>query len=197
MMIKILAGASLALGCYIAAFNWYSIYASHKSGRNVSPAPLFGALLLCLGLLGFQQTRPYAWVGIVADYGTLILIMALPMLAWESWTTSKFNLLHRFLSDVNGRRDDIRLFKRGRFTITTAYDPPVPCNDQGALAVSRGRVGTWTVNGEGFCLEGYGEGRKLLIKKRDDALFTEEENYPDSKKYQQDRMGGLTLKQLR
>ncbi len=142
------------LGGYIAAMNWYSICASHRSHRNVSPVPLFGALLLVLGLLGFEQTKPYAWVGVLADYGTLALFIALPMLAWESWTTSRFNLLHRFLSDAGGRRDDIRLFKRGRFTIKTEYDPPVPCNEHGALAVSQGRVGTWRRDGDSFCLEG-------------------------------------------
>jgi len=73
-MIKILAIVSLVLGGYIAVLNWYSIYASHKTNRNVSAIPLFGGLFLVLGLLGFQGTKPYVWAGILADYGTLILI---------------------------------------------------------------------------------------------------------------------------
>ena len=195
-MIKILATASLVLGCYFAVFNWYSFYASHKSNRNVSPVPLFGALFLVLGLLGFQATKSYAWAGILADYGTLTLIFAIPMLVWESWTTSSFNLMHRFRSDVHGRRDDIRLFKRGKFTIKTEYDPPVACNGHGALAVSQGRVGRWRRDGAGYCLEGYGEDRITRITKQGDGLITEEENYPNSNEFQHDRMGGLTLKQM-
>lgn len=184
------------LGGCIAVLNWYSIYASHKSNKNVSPVPLFGALFLVLGLLGFQGTKPYAWAGILADYGTLTLIFAIPMLAWESWTTSRINLMHRFLSDAHGRRDDIRLFKRGLLTIKTEYDPPVACNGHGALAVSQGRVGTWRKDGDNFCLEGYGEVRMTKITKQGDGFITEEENYPNSNEYQHDRMGGLTLKQL-
>jgi hypothetical protein len=154
MMIKIFAGASLVLGGSIAAMNWYSIYVSYKSNRNVSPVPLLGAFFLVLGLLGFPQTRPLAWAGIVADYGTLALIRTLPMLVWDSWATSRFNLLHRFLSDANRRRDDIRLFKRGKFTIKTYYDPPVTSNEHGAFAVSQSRVGTWRPDGDSFCLGG-------------------------------------------
>lgn len=195
-MIKILAGASIALGGSIAVLNWYSIYASHKSERDVTAVPLLGAFFLVVGLLGFEQSRPYAWLGILADYGTLIMFVAIPMLARDSWTTSRLNLLHRFLSDANGRRDDIKLFKRGKFTIKTDYDPPVPSNEHGALAVSQGRVGTWRTDGDTFCLEGYGEDRILRISNRNGELITEEENYPDGNQFQHDRMGGLTLKQL-
>lgn len=196
MMIKILSAASLVLGSYIAVLNWYSLYASHKSNRNVSPVPIFGAFFLVLGSLGFQHTKPYAWVGILADYGTLTLILATPKLVWDSWTTSRMNLLHRFLSDANGRRDDIRLFKRGKFTIKTEYDSPVSCNEQGAHAVSQGRVGTWREDGDSFCLEGYGEDRVTRIKKQDGGFVTEEENYRESNEFQYDRLGGLKLTQL-
>lgn len=195
-MIKILAGISLALGAYIAVFNWRTINTSDQSDRNVSSIPLFGALFLCLGLLGFQPTRPYAWAGILADFGTLSLLVVLPILAWESWTTSRFNRLHRFHSNANGRRDDIQLFKRGKFTISTEYHTPVACNAQGALVVSQGRVGTWRKDGDAFLLEGYGEDRMLRIKKQGEGFVTEEENYPDSNEYQHDRMGGLALKRL-
>jgi len=195
-MIKILAGICLAFGGYIAVMNWYTIYASHKSGRNVSPIPLLGACFLVLGLCGFQQTKPYAWAGILVDYGTLVLMLVIPSLVWESWTTSRINLLHRFLSDFDGRRDDIRLFKRGRFTIKTEYNPPVPCNPHGALAMSQGRIGTWTHDGDVFCLVGYGESRTMKIMQKDGLFITVEMNYPDSNEFKHDRMGGLTLKKV-
>jgi len=195
-MIKVLAGISLAVGGYIAVMNWYSIYASHKAGRNVSAIPLVGAWFIVLGLHGFQQTKPYAWAGILVDYGTLALILAIPALAWESWTISRINLLHRFLSDSNGRRDDIRLFKRGKFTIKTEYNPPVPCNTHGALAMSLSRVGTWTNDCDAFCLSGYGEDRTMKIMQKDGLFITVEMNYPDSNEFKHDRLGGLTLKKV-
>ena len=175
-MIKVLAGLSLAFGGYIAGMNWYSIYASHKAGRNVSSIPLVGAWFIVLGLCGFQQTKPYAWAGILVDYGTLTLMLAIPSLARESWTISRIKLLHRFLSVSNGRRDDIRLFKRGKFTIKTEYNPPVPCNTHGALAVSQGRTGTWTTDRNAFCLSGYGEDRTMKILPKDGLFITWKEN---------------------
>jgi len=118
------------------------------------------------------------------------------MIVREEWATSRINLMHRFLSDAHGRRDDIQLFKRGKFTIKTVYDPPVACNAHGVPIMSQGRVGTWRVDGDSYCLEGYGEDRMTRITKLGDGFITEEENYPNSNKFQHDRMGGLTLKQL-
>ncbi|MBM9520827.1 hypothetical protein JWG39_13470 [Desulforhopalus vacuolatus] len=197
MMITILTGLSIALGGYIAIMNWYTIYASYTSEKNVSSVPFFGAFFLVLGLLGFPLTSRYAWAGILVDYGTLVLLLALPMLAWDSWTTSRFNLLYRFLADADGRRDDIRMFKRNKFTIKTDYDPPIPGDEHGALVLSQGRVGKWLTAGDSFCLEGYEEDRILRIRKNDGEFITEEENYPDNNEFQHDRMGGLILKQLK
>jgi hypothetical protein len=196
MIIKLLATASLILGCLIAVSNWYSIYASHRFDRNVSPVPIFGALLLALGMLGFQQTRPYAWAGILADWGTIAFILAVPDMTWEAWTTSRLNLLHRFTSEINGRYDDIRLFKRGKFTIKTEYTPPIPCNKHGACITSQGRIGSWKLDGECFYLEGYADSRVTKIKNEDGDYITEEDDYPDSEEFQYDRMGGLRLDRI-
>ena len=196
-MIRILAAVAIALGALIALFNWYSIYASHKTGRHVSPAPLLGGLLLVLGLLGLRETRAYAWLGVVADYGTLVLIIAVPTMIWEAWSTSSINLVHRFLSDADGRRDDIRLFKRGKFTINSEHNPPVPCNTHGALAVSRGFVGTWREESQGFVLEGYGENRVLRMHNAGGGYRTTEENYPEDREFPVDRLDSLELKKLK
>lgn len=196
-MIKILATGSLVIGVCFAVLNWYSIYASRKSNKNVSPIPLFGALFLVLGLLGFQETKPYAWAGILADYGTLNLIFAIRLLACELWMTSRINLMHRFLSNAQGRRDDIRLFKRGKFIIKTEYNPPVACNGHGALIVSQSRTGTWSEDGDSYYFKGYKDDRMTKITKQGDEFITEEEHYPNSNEFQHDRMGGLTLKRLK
>lgn len=196
MIIKILAAIALVIGGLLIISNGYSIYASRKSGRYVSPVPLIAALFLGVGLFGFEQTRPYAWVGIVIDYGTIILIFAIPKLLWESWMLSSFNLVHRFSSETDERRDDIKLFKRRKFTINTKYDPPVPSDEHGTLAVSKGRTGTWRQEGEVYLLEGYEKDYVLKILKDHDQFKSEEENYPKNREFQYDRLGNLKLKQL-
>lgn len=196
-MTSILATIAIALGALIALFNWYSIYASHKSGHHVSPAPLLGGFLLVLGLVGFPETRAYAWLGIVADYGTILVIFAVPALIWEVWSTSSMNLVHRLVADSGGRHDDIRLFKRGKFTIKSEHDPPVPCNEHGALAVSRGFVGVWRKESRGFVLEGYGGDRILRIIHADGVYRTREENYPEDQAFPVDRLDSLQLKKMK
>jgi hypothetical protein len=195
-MIGILSVIAIVLGALIALFNWSSIFASKKAGRRVSPVLLIGGVLLVLGLLGLEATRAYAWVGVVADFGTLIFLLAIPAIMWDSWSTSSVNLVHRFLSDAGGRRDDICLFKRGKFTISSEHHPPVPVNRQGAMGVGRGFVGTWREEPEGFVLERYGENRVLRIRHVDGVYRTTEQNYPQDREFPVDRLDALELKKL-
>ncbi|MEW6359630.1 MAG: hypothetical protein AB1696_25055 [Planctomycetota bacterium] len=196
-MIQILAAVALILGAFLAGLNWYSILASRRQGRFVSPIPILGGGLLVLGLLGFERTRPYAALGILADYGTLGLFLAMPVILWEAWCTSSANLVHRFVSDRDGRRDDIRLFRRGRLAIDTRYDPPAQSNAQGALAVSRGFVGRWRAEGDGFVLEGYHEGRILRIREADGGYITTETGGPSDPEFDVYRLDGLRLEKVR
>ncbi len=192
-----IAVISLVLGSLIALSNWYSIYASRRTGRFVSAVPVLGATLLVIGLLGFPETRAYAWVGIIADYGTIILIVAAPRMIWEAWATCSRNVVHRFVSDSNGRRDDIRLFERGWFTIRSEHNPPVPCNDHGAMIASSGFVGTWRKQSGGFVLDGYAENRVLQITKFDGHYETREQGYPEDRAFPVDRFDSLELIKLK
>ena len=195
-MTSVLAALALSAGVFLAVFNWYAFYASARSDRQVSPVPLLGGLLLFFGLIGFEQTRSYAWLGIATDFGTLMLVYAIPSVCWEVWTTSSANLVHRFVSEAQGRRDDIKLFQRAKFTIETVYDPPVPAGDHGAFAVSLRRTGSWRREAAEFVLDGYGEDRILRIRKHGDGFRTEELNYPDRQADQADRLDSLDLKRI-
>ena len=196
-MIRILATIAITLGALIALFNWFSTYKSHRTGRHISPLPILGGLLLVLGFLGFPRARAYAWLGIVADYGTISLILAIPSMIWDAWSTSSFNLVHNFESNSGGRQDDIRLFKMGKFTIRCEYEPPVPCNEHGALITSRGFIGTWREHSRGFVLERYAENRVLRILNSNGQYQTTEENYPEDQAFPVDRFDSLELRQLK
>jgi hypothetical protein len=156
-----------------------------------------GGLLLCWGLLGFEGTRPYAWIALIIDYGTVATVLAIPVLILDAWSTSSANVVHRFVSGSNGRSDDFRLFKRGKFTIKSQHNPPSPDNEHGALIVSRGFVGTWSTAPEGYLLEGYGEDRVLRIVVDGGKVTTIEENYPVDAPFPVDRLGALQLKRLK
>jgi len=192
-MIKILAIVAILLGALIALSNLFSAWISRKTGRNVPPVPLVGGILLTLGLLGFSETRPYAWLGLIADYGTLGLILAIPFLVRDAWSTSSINLAHQFVSFSSGRRESICLFKNGIFTIELEHDPPVQSDDYGALALSQGLTGTWREEGTGFLLEAYAEDRLLRILDDGGTYRTREENYPEDQKFPIDRLDALYL----
>lgn len=200
MILKILAIIALLLGSWIVLLNWHSIYATRKSGRFVSPVPLLGTLLLALGLLAFHRTRSYAWIAVLADYATLALIYSLPAIMRDEWQTSVFNLIHRFTCECNGRRDDIRLFKRSRFTIECRHEPPAPCDDKGdnGVKVSQyGFVGNWHEQADGFRLEGYAGERALVIRRGNQGYTTEETGYPPDRRFPYDQLDDLELAEVR
>jgi hypothetical protein len=196
-MIKILSIIALALGGNLAIHNWYSIYASRKSNRFVTTIPFFGGALLFAGLMGFTQTRPYALLGFILDYGTLIIIYSIPTFIKETWHTSSFNLKHMFTSEDGGRKDDIRLFKNSNFTIRCIHKPLVQCDEHGALIQGYGFEGKWLELEGTFRLEGYSGERVLEIRKEETGFITIEQNYPQDKKFNYDKLGGRKLQVIK
>lgn len=196
-MVKAYAIAAIVLGVLISVLNWYTLYSSHRRQQHVSPVPLLGGLLLVFGLLSFGEMRCFAWIGLLADYGTLVFLFALPVLLRELWQTSRFNLVHWFVSDQAGRHDDIRLFRSGRFIIRSNYNPPAPCNQAGALIQSVGLVGRWQTTSDGFRLEGYSGDRVLEIQLSNGLYVTEEKNYPADREPPYDKFDARLLTKLK
>jgi hypothetical protein len=74
----------LSFGGLVSLANWAALVQSMLRRRFVSAVPLFGAALLAAGLLLHPRSRPYAWLAVVLDYGTLALLIALPRLIREA-----------------------------------------------------------------------------------------------------------------
>lgn len=138
----VIAYILMALGARMCLLNWGTLIASWRSKRCVSPVPFVGALPLGYGMSLLSETRAYAWLALIVDYGTLAVILPLPYLAFEARSTSRVNLLHRFTSKAAGRSVTIKLFRRRVAVISVEFDPPVPC-EYGACIKSFRRVGTW------------------------------------------------------
>ena len=102
-------------------------------------------------------TRPFAWVALLVDYGTLAFLLALPRMADELWSTSRFNLLEEFAGRRDNRRVCLRLFRRGVFTLEyEIHRPP------GEFGLTRaGTIGSWKRE----------QSRLLLDRGGDSAVF--------------------------
>jgi hypothetical protein len=191
----IVAFALIAFGGLMCLLNWGALVASWRSKRFVSAVPLVGALPLGAGLLLLPETRPFAWLALIADYGTLILIIALPWIAYEFWSTSRINLLHSFTTNAKEHAVAIKLFRRQIAVISAEFDPPIPCDDHDARIQSFGLVGKWSLTESGFSISGYALDRQLLVSKQDGAYATIELNYPSDKKYKYDCLDGLVVQE--
>ncbi len=117
MLLRILAALLIAIGGLIIVCNWLTSLQTHRSGRNHSAIPLFGVAFTGTRLWLLYTARHWAWVPFLADDGTLLLLVALPTLAYQEWQTSRFNLL----TEYQGQRDILtaraRLFRRGHCTV--------------------------------------------------------------------------------
>jgi hypothetical protein len=191
----VVAYALIAFGGLMSLLNWGTVVASWRSKRFVSAVPLIGAVPLGCGLALLPETRPFVWLALVADYGTLVLIIALPRIAYEFWSTSRINLLHSFSTDAKGRRITIKLFRRQIAVISAEFDPPIPCNDYEARVQSFGLVGAWVPTESGFSINGYASDRQLVISKQNGVYATTELNYPNDKKYKYDCLDGLEVQE--
>jgi hypothetical protein len=140
---------------------------------------LVGGILLAVGFLGFETTRPYWWIAIFIDFGTLALLLAMPTILSEMWAHSDRNSLHTFGSTIDDRTVNVRLFKNGDCVINISFDPPRPYGEHGSLAVSAGFVGKWHSCDGDFAVNEYAGGRTLRILWTAGERYTLAEACPD------------------
>jgi len=187
----------LVLGGLLSASNWITLFLWFRWRQHASVVPLLGGVMLMVGLIMIKSTRPFAWAGLLADYGTLILLWSLPKIFCELWQTSRFQIVHQFISEQAGRRDDIRLFKSGIFTIQSVCIPPILCNSAGVLIQSFGLIGRWHDMGENFRLDGYREQRTLVIRQSSDKYTATEIGYPLACQYPYDAFDGREMTKIK
>jgi hypothetical protein len=187
----------IAIGSLLSLLNWATLVASLRSKRFVSAVPLIGAIPLGCGLALLPETRAFAWLALIADYGTLALIIALPRLAHECWSISRFNLLQNFTGKSGERQITIKLFRRQIAVISAKFDPPALCNDYGVRVASFGMVGTWAPTESGFSISGYASDRQLLVSQENGVYTATELNYLADTEYKYDCLDGLVVQEQR
>ena len=185
---------AIILGGLISLVNWVYFYRSWKTKKHISSIPLVGAILVVFGLFQFTETRMYAWIGIVVDYGTLVFICSIPFLMREFWSTSRVNLIREYDGTSSTTQHNLRLYKNGVFVIESKVDSPRPANEYGALIASFGFQGKWAEIGSSITLNEYAEGRTLNLQDMNGKLISREANYPDDKEHQYDSLDGIEFR---
>lgn len=155
----------ILLGGLIALLNGMTIYRRCRTGRFSSTVPILGALFLGMGLYLMPKTRPYAWMALFLDPGTVSLLVSLPKVAREFWSTSRFNLEREYEGRSGPWHVRLRLFRKGIFTLRVDRDK---ADRQEAGLISAGITGTWRMEKE----------RLILLSEGQDAVF---ERMPDAR----------------
>ncbi len=196
MIMKVVAIITIILGGLVSLGNWGTLYQSWRTKHFVSSVPLVGAILLCLGLLYFDITRPYAWLGLIADYGTIVFICSIPFLAKQFWGTSTFNLAREYIGNSNDKSFRLKLFKKGIFTIESKVDMKKIDINYGAC-IGFGLTGKWHESNNIITLTDYADNRMVILKKKDDKYLSEETNYPKDKKNPYDCLDAIEFKVIK
>ena len=171
--------------------NWASLIQSAITKRFISPVPLIGALFLGLGLYYFENSRPYAVLSIIVDYGTLALILSLPCLTREFWKTSRFNLIRTYVANSQNAKYELGLYRKGVFVINVKFEPPLTANEHGAKVSELGFQGKWEEGKDVIECREYADDRVLKLIDKGDIYLAEESNYPQDRKYRHDHLNGI------
>jgi hypothetical protein len=99
-------------------------------------------------MLLIPTTRPYAWAAVLVDYGTLTLLLALPRIIAETWSTSRYNLVEEYIGDRGIKTVHLRLFRKGVFAIEQRFRRQA--GDFGLI--EGGTIGKWERKGDRLTL---------------------------------------------
>ena len=170
-----LAYTLIAVGGVFSLFNWASIFVSTQS-RFVSPALFAGTAPLLIGLLLLPETRSLWWIAVLADYGTLSLLLAIPWLVREGWSTSSFRLAEELFHQSQGLQVTIRLY-RSSVALLEISQPMRDLQDPEPHLVLNRLRGQWESEKNEVRISQY-QGDRLLILRptREQSLLTQELN---------------------
>jgi hypothetical protein len=190
-ILPIVAATFLLLGGLICAGNaWWAIQVALR-GSRASAVPLLGAVFLGLGLVLLPATRPWCWVAVLVDAGTLQFLRYLPSLLRERRRTSAAQLLADFRTVDGERRISLRLFRTGVFVLR--LDRALP---PGTLGLTqRNDTGTWQRAGDRLRLESTsGESATLEFAPAPDGeVAAVREGFPTWDQEPATRLAGLRL----
>jgi hypothetical protein len=166
------AGILLALGAALSALNWSTVIRYWYTGRHSSPVPLFGAAFLAGGAWMLPAVRPYAWMAMFLDFGTLALLLGIPFLAREFWSTCRLNLREEYVGRRTATTVHVRLYRRNVLVVHWDFLPPP--GYVGLVGMSR--TGTWERLAERLILR-LGEDRAVFGTEADGRTLHQLEGF--------------------
>lgn len=132
--------------------NGLTVLRRRRTGRFHSTVPLIGAGFLGAGLFLLPATRMFCWMALVLDFGTFELLIALPKIFSELWSTSGWNLMAEYQGSAGNKSVCLRLFRRSVFTMRLQIQrPPGECG-----LTQAGTIGTWRRDGMRLTLKADG-----------------------------------------
>ena len=146
MVLKYVAAiVLLSLGTVVALANWSTLFRK-RTDQHVSTVPLVGALLLFIGASLIPALRPYAWLAVVLDYGTLLFILSMVL---SLRGKSSLKLLEEYVAKAQNKKVILRLFTKDLFELRQQFKRGHSW--QGRREYSD--VGTWQRDGQRLKLQ--------------------------------------------
>jgi hypothetical protein len=107
----------LSLGAVVALANWATLFRKQRD-QHVSTVPLVGALLLFTGARQIPALRPYAWLAVLVDYGTLLFILSLVLSVRGQ---SSLQMLEEYVAKAENKKVILRLFSKDLFDLRQEF----------------------------------------------------------------------------
>jgi hypothetical protein len=114
----ILALVIIVLGALLAAANWYSPFSKSLTGKHSSMIPPIGGLFIGIGVFSLTGSIGWALLALLSDLGMIVLIVFLPCLISDIWSTAKINEIGDYIAFRNGHKTTLKLYKNSTATFT-------------------------------------------------------------------------------
>ncbi len=147
----VLLGGLFVLIATSNAVLWWRAFVL-KQEKTPSVVPLIGGILGYVGLSAspVEAISSWAWLALLLDVGCgPYLLLALTSVLPELWSTSRFNLLRQYLGHQGSRTVQLRLYRRGIFTIRQHFQRPP--GEPGLIEC--GTIGRWHQVGSRLTLQ--------------------------------------------
>jgi hypothetical protein len=109
---QLLAAWTLVVaGGYFCLLNLVGLVGNIRGRKYSSAIPLIGGVILFAGLWQIPTVRSFAWAAFLLDWGTVCLVLSLPRLINEFWSTSRFRLVERYTCQSDTFNATLQLYQ--------------------------------------------------------------------------------------
>jgi hypothetical protein len=117
----LVAWTLVVAGGFLCVLNLVGLVGNIRGRKYSSAIPLIGGVILFAGLWQIPRVRSFAWAAFLLDWGTVCLVLSLPRLIHELWSTSRFRMVEQYTCQSDTFKATLQLYHGGVWVLRKNY----------------------------------------------------------------------------